>query len=300
MSSPSRQLLACLLFATLFAPALPAPAAAATPRLPVSFPEGHTRAVATGRIAGRAGQDHVVRASAGQVLEVRMHADSAMAYFNVLPPGSDEAIFIGSVGGSEFRGVLPAPGDYVIRVYLMAAGARRGESADYSLSVGLSDPPSLPFDQTLSMHGITFHVISPNRAGDNSLRIATEGLALDNTPVVRSLAGPVTGAEVADLDADGSPEVYVYTQPADGRGRMALVAFSANRRKSLSEITLPEIEDTAGAADGFVGPEQMAVVESVFARRFAVGTEGRTRQLQYRLVPGEAGWRLKHDRTDEF
>lgn len=279
---------------------LPMPAPAAIARLPMAFPEGATRALATGRIAGRASNDHIVRARAGQVLAVRLDADSAMAYFNVLPPGSDEAVFIGSAAGNEFRGVLAKDGDYTLRVYLMAAGARRGEASNYTLRADLTDPPAAPFDQTLSLHGIQFRVTSPNRATGNTLRIETTGLALDNTPVETAVAGPVTGADVADLDVDRSPEVYVYLRPADARGRMALAAYSANRRKSLSTITLPAIEDSPGAADGFVGPEQMAVVESVFMRRFAVGDGGRTRQLHYRLVPGEAGWQLKLERTEEF
>lgn len=298
MPSPSRHLLPSLLVAALFAMAVPA--SAAITRLPLAFPDGATQATATGRIVGRAGNDHVVRADAGQVLAVRMDADSAMAYFNVLPPGSGEALFIGSVSGNEFRGGLAKGGDYVIRVYQMAAGARRGQSANYSLHVELTAPSAAPFDQVLSLHGVRFHVTSPNLAEGNTLRIATTGLTLDNTPVERGLPGPVTAAEVADLDADGSPEVYVYARPAAGGGRMALVAFSANRGKSLGEITLPAIEDSPGAADGYVGPEQMAVVESAFARRFAVGAGDRTRQMQYRLVPGEAGWRLKLERIDEF
>lgn len=300
MATTARNGLAILLTAALVALSLPMPAPAAISRLPMSFPEGATLAVTTGRIAGRASDDHVVRARAGQTLAVRLDADSAMVYFNVLPPGSDEAVFIGSVAGNEFRGVLAKDGDYTIRVYLMAAGARRGESSNYSLRVDLTDPQAAPFDQTLSLHGIRFRVTSPNRATGNTLRIQPSGLSLDNTPIERAISGPVTGAEVADLDVDQSPEVYVYIRPGDSGGRMTLAAFSANRRKSLSDITLPAIEDSPGAADGFVGPEQMAVVESVFMRRFAVGSAGRTRQMQYRLVPGEAGWRLKLHRTEEF
>jgi hypothetical protein len=135
---------ACLLAAALFGLCLPLPAAAAITRMHMAFPEGVTRAATTGRIAGRASNDHVVRARAGQVLAVRMDADSAMAYFNVLPPGSDQAIFIGSTSGNEFRGVLASDGDYVIRVYLMAAGARRGESSNYALRVDVTDAPSAP------------------------------------------------------------------------------------------------------------------------------------------------------------
>jgi hypothetical protein len=139
---------ACLLGAAMLALWVPLPAPAAVIRTSVAFPEGATRAMTTGRIAGRASNDHVVRARAGQVLAVRMDADSTMAYFNVLPPGSDQAVFIGSTSGNEFRGVLASDGDYVIRVYLMAAGARRGESSNYALRVDLTDAPAAPFPRS--------------------------------------------------------------------------------------------------------------------------------------------------------
>ena len=132
------------LAAALLAVCLPLQAAAAATRLPVVFPDGATRAVTTGRVAGPASNDHVVRARAGQVLAVRLHADSGMAYFNVLPPGSEQAVFIGSVSGNEFRGTLERDGDYVIRVYLMAAGARRGQSSNYALRADLTMPPAAP------------------------------------------------------------------------------------------------------------------------------------------------------------
>jgi hypothetical protein len=145
MAISARNALAWLLAAAVSAPFLPMPAFAGITRLPMAFPDGATRAIATGRIAGRASNDHVVRARAGQVLAVRLDADSSMAYFNVLPPGSDEAIFIGSTMGNEFRGVLAKDGDYTLRVYLMAAGARRGESSNYTLRTDLTDPPAEEF-----------------------------------------------------------------------------------------------------------------------------------------------------------
>ena len=46
-------------------------------------------------------------------------------------------------------------------------------------------------------------------------------------------------------------------------------------------------------------PEEIAVVETSFARRFAI-EGGKTRQLRYRLHAGDAGWQLRLDRTDEF
>jgi hypothetical protein len=57
-----------------------------------------------------------------------------------------------------------------------------------------------------------------------------------------------------------------------------------------------------------MGHDEFAVVENVLARRFPVYRPGDTnakptggvRQLQYKLVPGEAGWLLKLDRKVDF
>jgi hypothetical protein len=106
-----------------------------TRQVPVEFADGTARTQVSGHIAGRDSVDHVVPAAAGQTLAVTLSADSPMAYFNVLPPGSEEAVFIGSTSGNTFRGVLENSGDHTIRVYLMRAGARRGESSNYTLDV---------------------------------------------------------------------------------------------------------------------------------------------------------------------
>ena len=156
-----------------------------------------------------------------------------------------------------------------------------------------------PFNRTLELQGIRFVVDSPNRAGGNTVRIATEGLANGASIIDRDIPGAVVGADVGDLDADGSPEIYIHVGASPSTGRAALVAYTANRGKSLSDIYLPPLEDAPGAAIGFVGPEQMAVVESSLARRFPI-EGGRTRQLQYRLQAGEAGWQFRLARTDEF
>lgn len=156
-----------------------------------------------------------------------------------------------------------------------------------------------PFNRTLESKGIRFVVDSPNRAGGNTVRIATHGLASGASVIDRDVPGTVVAAELADLDADGSPEVYIHVGASARNGRAALVAYSANRGKSLGDIYLPPLEDAQGAAIGFVGPEEMAVVEPALLRRFRI-QGGRTRQLQYRLHAGEAGWEFRLERTHEF
>ena len=163
------------------------------------------------------------------------------------------------------------------------------------------------FDRQLELNGIGFHVTSPNVAAGNTVNVAPAGLEIDNSPFTWDADGAVTGAEVADLDADGSPEIYVYVTSTDAAARGSVVAFSANKRKSLSSIYLPPMAETP-AAQGYQGHDEFAVVEGSLVRRFpiyagegaAASPTGKTRQLQYKLVPGEAGWLLKLDRTTDF
>jgi hypothetical protein len=104
-------------------------------QVPVHFKKGASQAAIQGRIKGRETVDYVLNARAGQTMTVNLKTSNPMAYFNVLPPGSDEALFIGQVGGASFEGKLPKDGDYRIRVYLVRAAARRNESAKYTLTV---------------------------------------------------------------------------------------------------------------------------------------------------------------------
>jgi hypothetical protein len=165
-----------------------------------------------------------------------------------------------------------------------------------------------PFDRTLELQGIRFRVTSANEGSINTLRIVPSGLAIDNSPIVRMIEGTVTGVEVADLNADGSPEIYVYVASAGSGSYGSLVAYSANRRKSLSEIYLPPLTQNEGAAKGYMGHDEFAVAESVLVRRFPLYRDGDTnaqptgglRQLQYKLHRGEAGWVLKIDRVVDY
>jgi hypothetical protein len=104
----------------------------------VQFPKGETHATLKGKLKGDETVDYKVRATSGQSMVVVFKPGNPSAYFNVLPPGSDAAIFIGSTSGNRFEGTLPADGTYAIRVYLMRSAARRNEVASYTLDVGVT------------------------------------------------------------------------------------------------------------------------------------------------------------------
>ena len=167
---------------------------------------------------------------------------------------------------------------------------------------------SARFERTLELQGLAFRVTCPNDSSINQLEIVPAGLEIDNQPIRQDVDGSVSGAEVADLDANGSPELYVYVQSAGSGSYGSLAAYAANNRKSLSAIALPSVADNPKVSKGYMGHDEFAVVENRLVQRFPIYLEGDTnakptggmRQIQYKLVAGEAGWLLVIDKVVEY
>jgi hypothetical protein len=105
----------------------------------VKFAPGTTATTIKGTLKGDQTIDYLVGARAGQVMTVKLTPSNASNYFNVMPPGSQGAAdFIGSSEGNEFKGTLTADGDQVVRVYLMRNAARRNETSNYTLTIGVA------------------------------------------------------------------------------------------------------------------------------------------------------------------
>lgn len=104
----------------------------------VQFKKGTDGATIKNSIKGYEIIDYLLGAKAGQTMRVTLKTNNGANYFNVLPPGSNAAIAIGANLGNEWTGTLTVDGDYTVRVYLMRSAARRKETANYTLSVGIT------------------------------------------------------------------------------------------------------------------------------------------------------------------
>jgi len=161
------------------------------------------------------------------------------------------------------------------------------------------------FDKVFTLQGITFHVQATNEGSLNQLTITPSGLEIDNEVIQQEIDGSVTGAEVADINADGSPEIYVYVNSAGSGAYGSLVAYAANNKKSLSSIYLMPLADDKKNSQGYMGHDEFSIIEHSLARRFPVykkddsnaNPTGGTRQLEYKLKRGEAGWQLKLNKS---
>jgi hypothetical protein len=202
----SRSLCRALLAAALLMSSAAAPAAGIERRT-VQFAKGATSATLKGTIEGDRTVDHVLRATAGQTMRVRLESRHPALYFNVLPPGSETALFVGSSGGNDWTGTLPADGEYVVRTYLMRSAARRGERDAYTLAIGIDGPPSVPVPSApgtdAKVPGTRFHA-----TGQVPCTIGSAPPAQCDFGVVRTGAGR---AEVTVTPPGGPPRVLTFS-----------------------------------------------------------------------------------------
>lgn len=138
------------------------------------FAPGQTQTNISGEIVGRQTIDYLVGARRGQTISIRFAPDNRAAFYNLLAPETGQALFVGQNQGNprRFAAKLGATGNYVIRIYLVRAAARRGEKANYNLSVsvtGGAPQPEPPVDNNEAMEegGPDFWVVSGLSAGDS-------------------------------------------------------------------------------------------------------------------------------------
>jgi hypothetical protein len=109
----------------------------------VEFEAGNDNAAVNGTIIGDEYIDYLLGAMAGQSMAVSLipgeSNGNGTIYFNIMPPGSTgEAIYNGSIDGLDATGVLlPADGDYTIRVYQMGNDADTGVTTSFTVSVAI-------------------------------------------------------------------------------------------------------------------------------------------------------------------
>lgn len=160
-----------------------------------------------------------------------------------------------------------------------------------------------PLKTTLALQGIRFTLASANQGSVNTLVVTPAGLSKDNRPQRQQIDGTVSSAELADLDGDGSPELYVGSTSAGSSSAGSLVGWAVNQRKSLSAVFLPPLEAASPQAQGHQGHDSFQVEGQRLVQRFPVykpgdshaAPTGGQRTLSYRLKAGEAGWLLVLD-----
>ena len=145
------------------------------------------------------------------------------------------------------------------------------------------------------------------RSADGKLTVRTFGQGEGNEVSEQQIEGTVVGAEAADLNHDGFPEVLVYVT-SDGSGSYGtVIGYSSNNGKSMSQIYFPPTAENSKISQGYMGHDTFSTAEDTLVQSFPVyrpgdtnsNPTGPTRQVQYALVEGEGGRRFEVSRTFE-
>ena len=160
----------------------------------------------------------------------------------------------------------------------------------------------------LGYGNVGFSLQATSGSSINTLTLTPSGLEIDNSTQTIELDGTAYLAELADLDSNGWPEVYIYVSSAGSGSYGSLVAYAVNNGKTATPIYLPPLSQDQQASEGYQGHDEFRVVEQRLVRRFPVYLAGDTnanptggiRQIQYRLAKGEAGWILLADRVVNY
>jgi hypothetical protein len=162
------------------------------------------------------------------------------------------------------------------------------------------------FNKTLKLQGISFKVQSSGEGSQQQLTITTTGAKPAIKPIKQTVNGHVVGAEVADLNGNGLPEIYVFVEGAGSGSYGELVAYSAIKGSELSPIYLQEL--SGAPAQGYQGHDRFEVVEGCLVRHFPIYKPGDSnakatggeRQICYKLKSGEASWILRPTSVLQF
>lgn len=211
---------------------------------PVIFSQGKNLITLKGHVAGSADVDYVVRGKAGQTLTLRLSSNHRQTYFNVLPPRSELAMRAGE--STAYKTMLPADGEYIVRVYLMRAAARRDERSDYSLQLGLAGAPLKPipasrdaliastsYDASALIHCVPFLKTEPESCKGFVTRYVGEQAA---TVEARSAKGAlrrilfIKGAPIASDAPDAMSAVH--------EGDSTIVKFGADERYEIPDAMI--------------------------------------------------------------
>jgi len=110
-------------------------ATAADKTVNVKFPKGSNGTTIDASIRGSDAIKYLVDVSAGQQMSIQLDTNNTSNYFNVTAPGASAALFNGSIKGNSTTLKIPSSGKYEIDVYLMRNAARRGERANFELTI---------------------------------------------------------------------------------------------------------------------------------------------------------------------
>ncbi|MBU2949195.1 hypothetical protein KO493_00585 [Tamlana agarivorans] len=189
------------------------------------------------------------------------------------------------------------PADEAALFFYCSGGATF--AGDYSKLNGELDASQIDktlYSKVLMLQDVGFNISAVEKNGETELTVNAFGLKENHgNPQVVTFKGNIVDAQVEDLDADGSPELVVFTE-SEGFG--SVVAFSTLNKNSMIPVYFPPVSENAKINEGYNGQDEFSLVETTLGQRFP--TDKGTKQVSYKLVNGEAGKKFEMTNVSEF
>lgn len=154
------------------------------------------------------------------------------------------------------------------------------------------------FEQRLTQGEVSFVVTSPNDSKDNTFAIKSEGLSNRNTTFTKEIGRQqVYRAELADLNQDSYPEVYIFTRTPEVPPQGEVYAYASYRNRSFGEVYIADEPEQLQRSAQYKGGDVFELQETTLVRQFPVYTDGKASKnkntLTYKLKMGETSYRLE-------
>ena len=160
------------------------------------------------------------------------------------------------------------------------------------------------FQKSLQFKSMSFDITTKGSGSLRQLNIQPKGFEETNKNFELEIEGKATDAQVADLNADGFPELLIFTQSAGSGSYGNVIAFSSNGAKSMSQVYFPPANENPKLNKGYMGHDTFLINEATLIQEFPIYKEGDPnsdptggiRRIQYKLVNGEASRKFVADK----
>jgi hypothetical protein len=146
------------------------------------------------------------------------------------------------------------------------------------------------FTKGLNLQDVFFSVEGKMENGKNLLTVEPVGLERGE-PFSLAIEGEIVNAEVEDLNADGSPELVVYTKSGPNE-KGHVYGFSTLGKKSMVQINFPQTDQNSRINEGYNGFDTFTLIETYLGQRFPIFEMGqrtpKMRDIVYKMEKGEA------------
>ncbi len=195
---------------------------------------------------------------------------------------------------------------YSLLISLLWLGQMAHNSSEYSRVTSAAHvypflPPYTPayfrYTKSLRFNIYTFSVTAADTGRVRTVQIKAYRGELLLTNFRIRVDGAVVGAEVADLDNNRFPELYLYST-SDGSGSFGRVYAWQFLPERKADITIPNWQPPV--SDGYMGHDSLWVEPAILCRKYPVyysgdanaEPSGGDRMIRYKLKPVGAGFSL--------